>query len=277
MPFRHKSSGTRLIVAVADIHCGSTYGLMPPGFTTLEGNEILHNPIQRWLWQCWTDATTRWLPTILRGDPYALVVNGDAMEGNHHGTREIVSPETGDHFTAAEAVLKPLADAAEKTFLVEGTDCHVGNHEHGLAKNLKATKDPDSQKPAWPILTLIAAGCRYRFQHHISTTGRTYLEASGLGIYLGNEQLEAAKNGEPFTQVLCCAHRHRYGEFRDASGLSIVIPPWQMLTKHGRKGVPSARTRPGIVVFDHRGLPDGSLPMTHSQTYRAPTPTGATL
>src|SRR3972149_5053317 len=46
----------RLAVVIADIHAGSTVGLLPPGFVTKEGNEVKQNPLQEWLWACWQRA-----------------------------------------------------------------------------------------------------------------------------------------------------------------------------------------------------------------------------
>ena len=40
-------------VIISDLHCGSTVGLLPPDFSTEEGNEIRQNPLQKWLWECW--------------------------------------------------------------------------------------------------------------------------------------------------------------------------------------------------------------------------------
>lgn len=273
---RKKASTIRLAAVVADIHCGSTLAILPPGFKTLEGNEVKQTPIQQWLWECWTDATEQWLPEVVGSDPFALVVDGDATEGVHHGTKQIISNELLDHRDAAFQTLKPLVDRAAKTFFVEGTECHTANMEHTLARSLKAEPDPDTGKPAWERLDLTIAGTRCIFQHHIGTAIRPYLEATQLGIQLAVEQLEAVKNGETrMPKLMCCAHRHRYGEFRDASGYSVVVPPWQMLTRHGRKVVPSARTRPGLVIFDWRNREDGDFPEVHVRTYRAPVAQGA--
>lgn len=267
----------RLLVVVSDLHCGSTYGLLPPDFDTSEGNRVEPNAIQRWLWECWTDATTKWLPRIVGKDAYAIIGNGDLVEGCHHGTKEVISPDEGDHVDAAVRVMERIRGGAEKLVLTEGTECHSKKYEHYIAKALGATKDPDTGKWAHPRADITIAGTRTLFQHHVSTTSRPYLEASGMGIALGVEQLEAAKNGERIPTVLGCAHRHRYGEFADASGLCFVTPPWQMLTRHGRKVVPSARTRPGLVVLDWRNRDDGAIPERHVITYRTPVPKGLSL
>lgn len=271
------SKSTRLLFVLSDPHCGSSYGLLPPGFVTLEGNEQGQNAVQRWLWKCWQDATQVWMPRVSRGDRYAVVMNGDLTEGVHHRSTEVISTDLGDHLEAAIQVLQPVAAAAAAAYVVEGTPCHTLNLEHAIAKAIKAKPCSSTGRPAWGRLDLTIAGTRAIFQHHVATAMRPYLEASGLGIALGVEQLEAAKAGEAIPKVLGVAHRHRYGEFRDASGLCVVSPPWQGLTRFGRKVVPSARTAVGMMALDWRGLPDGSLPHVHSMIYRTPEPKGASL
>lgn len=272
-----RRKGIRVVVALGDIHAGSTVALMPPGFRTLEGQEQKPNAIQSWLWECFRDAMDVWLPDVLNGDPFALVLTGDLTEGIHHRTKQVWSADTADHVNAAIEIVEPLSGQAVATYVVKGTECHSGTSETSIGKVLKAEPDPETRNAAWDRLSLTVAGTRCVFQHHISATVRSYLEASGMGIALGNEQLEAAKSGEAIPKVLVSAHRHRYGEFRDATGLSVVTPPWQALNRHGFKVVPSARTRPGLVVLDWRNRKDGELPETHARTYRAPEALGARI
>ncbi len=269
--------GIRLAFVLSDLHCGSTLGLLPPGFTTLEGNRLEQNAAQKWLWEGWQDATEKWLPNIAGKDDYCLILNGDLVDGIHHQSTQIVSADMTDQFDAATQCLEPIAKKASKVFLTEGTEVHARNLEHGLAKKLGAIADPDTRKPAWPRLSLTVAGTRCIFQHHISTTSRAWLEASALSIHLANEQIEAARNRETLPKVLCCAHRHIYGEFKNAAGLCVVTPPWQLLTRYAYRVVPSSRCKPGIVALDFRGVADGELPVTHARTYRPPEAKGATI
>lgn len=264
------SKGIRLAAVVNDTHAGSTGGLLPPDFETHAGNVVRQNPVQRWLWECWTDLTQTWLPSVVGNDPFLFIVNGDATEGKHHGTTEIVTPEMKDHIDAAIEILHPLAKRAAATIVTEGTECHTGVTEHSIAKAIGATKDPETNRYAWERADIEIAGTRVVMQHHITTTARPYLEASALSIHLGVEVQEAARNGEKIPKVLGCAHRHRYGSYSDGYGLCVVGPAWQMVTRHGRKVVPSARTQPGMYVLDWRGRPDNSVPLVHHRGYKMP-------
>jgi hypothetical protein len=251
--------------------------LLPPGFTTHEGQEVGQNAVQRWLWSCWTDAWDVWLPSVVGDAPWAMVVNGDAIDGNHHGTKQIIGPDEKDHGAMAFQCLEPLVKRASKTYVVEGTESHTKNSEHTLAKDLKAERDPDTSKPAWQRLSLTVNGTRCVFAHHVSTSARMYLRASALSIYLANEQLEAVNNGEEIPKVCGFAHRHTFDSYERSNGLAFVTPAWQVLTRYGLKVVPSARCKPGIVVLDFRGREAGELPRLHARTYNAPHAKGATL
>lgn len=259
--------GIRLAVILSDVHAGGSSALCPPDFETLEGQRIGLSPVQRWLWESWQNATDVWLPAVTGADPFLLIVNGDLVEGVHHKGREVISSDPADHAIAAEQILAPLAKRAAKTIVVEGTETHTGSAESGIGKALGAMPHPSTGKFAWHRADVEIAGTRIVAQHHIATSMRTWTEATGLGTALANEQLEAARNGEPLPRVLMCAHRHRFGQWRDASGLCIVTPPWQLLTRFARKVVPSARTRPGMVVLDWRGKGDGELPEVEAVTY----------
>jgi hypothetical protein len=271
----------RAVVVLSDIHAGSTVALLPPGFVTLEGTEIGQSPIQRWLWECWTKCNV-WIDDILGGDAHALVFNGDLIEGNHHGTKQVISPDVNDHVDAGIDIIKGRVAAADRTFFVKGTECHVGNSEiiFGkalLEKGFRVEKDPSTGLPAFDRLTLDVCGVRCVFRHHIPSAVRPYLESSQFSIQMGSEIMEAVRNGEQTPRVLCCAHRHRFGQFSDGHSLTVISPPWQMLTRHGHKVVSQARTKPGAYILDWRGVPDGKLPKVHELLFDAPHPAAIAL
>lgn len=270
-----KKRPIRHVIVVSDIHAGASAAIMPPEFVTLEGQTVRANPLQRWYWDVWRELCDEWVPAVTRGEPFALVVNGDLVEGpTHHRTTEVVSLEWGDHMDLAVEVLKPLSDAAAATFITEGTSCHVENVEHGIARRLKAI-GPNGTPAAWKRLDLTICGHRCIFQHHISTSARTWTEATALGAALANEQLEAARAGERPPSLLASAHRHRPGMYQTSSGLSLVTGAWQGLTRHGRKVVPSARCWPSAAHVEFDG-PD-SMPRGREFTRCPPAGPSITL
>lgn len=269
-------SSPRIVVTLSDLHAGSTVGLLPPDFETLEGQTIGLSPIQEWLWACWQDVTAR-LKEYVGSDPWALVINGDTIEGNHHRTTQIISPDVTDHQNAAEKLLVPFAKDAAKVYVTLGTECHTGSSEQKLAKKLNAVPDPVTKKYARDRLDLTVCDVPCVWFHHISPTTREYLKGSGLSITLGNEQLAAAKKGRRVPRIIHAAHRHDYDSFQDATSMIAVTPAWQCLTRHGYKVVPQARTTVGLTVMDWRGKKNGDLPLLHPILCTAPEPAEESL
>lgn len=263
------SKAIRTVVVVSDIHAGSVVALMPPAFTTADGQKISQNPLQRWFWDCW-QRSLAWLDDVMDGDPAALVLNGDLIEGDHHRTTEIVSRNIEDHLEIARILLDPLTRKCARTFVTRGTECHTGNTEHAIGKLLGAEQNPETKRHAFDRLTLDICGLRFVARHNVSTTSRPWLEANGLGMELAAEQLSAVRNGEPMPRVLAVAHRHVGGHVVTGDGLCLATPAWQGLTRHGHKVVPASRCRPGLYVLDWRNLPDGTLPRVHRRLFEAP-------
>lgn len=130
------SSEPKVLVMVSDLHVGAVSGLLPPDFITFEGNEVKQNAYQKWLWNCWEDCW-EWAGQITGKDRWGCAINGDAIDGNHHNTREIISPDTADHIDAVFGVLTDKLMKADKVYLTEGTNVHVNNSEHGIAAGLR--------------------------------------------------------------------------------------------------------------------------------------------
>lgn len=271
MPSKSKKDEIRLIAVVADLHFGSTKALLPPNFRTVEGNKLILNLFQEWLWECW-ERSMFWLDAEVGDDPFALVVNGDLIEGCHHGTKEIISPDIADHSAAAIEVLHPLAELADATFIIRGTEAHTNNHEHLIGKAIGARLNEELGIHVFDRLTANVNGLRHVFRHHIGTSVRRGLAATQLGVNLAEEQLEAINNGEEMPRVVCCAHRHKFGKYEDDNGLIITSPPWQALTRFGHRVVSQARTKPGLFLLDYRGRKIGSLPEVRSKLFDCPQP-----
>lgn len=258
-----------LVLVLSDLHVGSTVGLLPPKHRTIEGNVIELNAVQAFLWDAWRDML-RWVEDTTAGANYAVVINGDLIEGDHHGTKQIWSKDTADHVAAAADVLQPVLARASHFFIVQGTESHTNNHEISLGKILRAQTNPDTGLPAFTRLHLSVHGCRCAFRHHIGTSVRAWTGATALAAVLAEETIQAVSNGEAAPQVVCAAHRHKFGTYTNGRGTVVVSPPWQMLTRFGHKVVPEARTQPGAYLLDWRGKPQGALPQIHERLYCAP-------
>ena len=259
---------SKLVLLLSDLHVGSTIGLWPKDFVSNEGNPIGQNKFQEWLWKCWEDALV-WSQKVIGKDQFDLVLNGDLVEGIHHKTLQVMTPDPGDQVDAVKSVLGFLAESCDRMHIIKGTECHTRNDEIRIGRALGATRDPGTGQNAWDTLDLEVAGTLYNFAHHISATSRSYLEASAHSIMLGNLSHTRARTGKPVPKVMCRAHRHRHGIWDDGNQMSVITGAWQGLTRHGYKVVPDAVPQPSMVIFDHRGLESGELPLVHRRVYTA--------
>lgn len=242
-------------VVISDTHCGSDVGLMPPSFTTGAGNAITHgvNAHQSWLWQEFQSAWGQ-VQDVLNGDDFILTLNGDAIEGIHHRSTEMVSQKWEEHLGIATECLKPIAEQASDILVVKGTECHTANLEAALAREL-GSKHTAKDKWLYEV-----SGCLIDAAHHMGATSRAYLEASAYSIHMGNARQQYQRAGHRVPKVFLRGHRHVGGYFYDGYGIFAVTGAWQFLTRHGHKVVTDSIPSPTILVLDWRRVPQGGFP-----------------
>lgn len=257
-----------LVLNLSDLHIGSTVGLWPEGFVSNEGYSIGQNKFQAWLWACWQDML-KWSADVIGKDKFEIVLNGDLVDGIHHKTLQVMSPDPGDQTEAVKLVLEPLIAKAERVHFIKGTECHSRNDEIRLGRFFKGSRDPNTGQHAWDSLDLEVNGTLYNFAHHISSTARSYLEASAHSIMLGNLSHSRARTGKPIPKVMVRAHRHRHGVWNDGNQISAICGAWQGLTRFGYKVVPDAVPQPSAIIFDSRRTDKGDLPLVHQRVYTA--------
>lgn len=240
------SDGIKKLVVVSDLHCGSKYAILPPDFELDTGNKIVHgnNAYHKWIWQCWTEAK-EWIAAQVNGDEYAFLGNGDMIEGIHHRSNEHIMTLWEEHLQAAEQVLAPIVEPSSIAFFTLGTECHTLNLENTLASRLGAHGGLAKNKWLFDI-----NGCLVDAAHHMVTTKRSYLAASGMGIEMGDAINEYAMSGHRVPKVFFRGHRHKGGTYSVNGHHFAVTGAWQGLTRYGHKVVGNALPVPSVIVAD---------------------------
>lgn len=237
------------IVVVSDTHCGCKLGLCPPeGVTLDDGGAYLPSPLQCKIWAMWDEFWSDWVPEQTRGEPFGVIVNGDAVEGTHHRATTPISHNIGDQIAIAQACLKPVAQLCEGRFwMVRGTEAHVGisaQIEEGLGKALGAVPNDQGQYCRWDLWKRVGADYLIHCLHHIGTTGSQAYEATAVHKEMIEEYAEAGRWGEQPPDISVRSHRHRYIETtfatRRGRGISVVTPGWQGKTPFAWK-IPGGR------------------------------------
>lgn len=242
------------LVVVSDLHAGCRLGLCPPTPVRLDdGGHYTASEFQQKMWSLWLEFWREWVPEATRGEPYDVVVNGDALDGVHHNSTTQISNNFEDQIRIADAILRPVVDKCKATggayFHVRGTEAHVGKsgiYEEQLAQRLGAKPNGLSQYARWDLWKRVGGdgGPLVHLLHHVGTSGSAAHEASAVNAELTASFVEAARwNREPPTYIVR-SHRHRFiavdiSAFNGYAG-AIVTPAWQGKTPFAFK-VPGAR------------------------------------
>jgi len=217
------------LVVISDTHFGSTVGLCPPEFELDDGGFYKPSKLQTALWTLWSDFW-EWAYNVMHGEPFALVHNGDCIDGDHHDTTQIITRNIEVQERMAVEVLKPHVDRSELYFHIRGTEAHVGKSgqtEERIAKQLKAVKDSSTGKRSRWELWLEFGPELVHFAHHIGTTTSTAYESSAVMREMTNAFIEAGQFGQRFPTILVRSHRHRYIEVKVPHCRGVVTPCFQ--------------------------------------------------
>lgn len=253
------------LIVVSDTHVGCRLALCPPGgFKTDDGGVYKPSKFQQKIYSMWEYFWEEFVPEATRGEPYAVVHNGDAIDGSHHNSTTQISHNIEDQRKAAQELLEPIVAKCEgRYYHIRGTDAHVGQSaedEEALARSLGAIPN-DVGLHARPDLWIKVGDSLGHLLHHVGTTGSQAYEATAVHKELTEEMLEAARWGNRPPDWIIRSHRHRYirTEIPTARGHSIaaVTPAWQGKNSFAWK-IPGARLSTpqfgGLVV---RQTPDG--------------------
>lgn len=275
----------RNLVVISDTHCGCRLGLCPPGGMPLDDGGTYHlGPTQLFMWKHWQKFWNQWVPHVTKGEPYAVIHNGDALDGIPHRATTPVSHNLDDQQTIAYRVLAPVVDKCQgRYYHIRGTEAHVGKssvEEERLAKQLGAVTNRAGQYARYELWKQCGKGLIH-FAHHIGCTTSAQHEAAAVNAELTKMYVECGRWRNRLPDIICRSHRHSYIEVmlavnRPDLGLyahnqrarAVVTPSWQGKTPFAHR---VARGKPpqfgGICIrWDGKELYTTSYVVTLSET-----------
>lgn len=208
------------LIIVSDPHCGCRMGLCPPeGFPLDDGGHYMPGGLQQWSWPLWLQMWDEWVPRVTRGEPYAVVLNGDGVEGVHHRATTPISHNLGDQEEMAYRVLAPIVERCDGRFYyVRGTEAHGGPSgvdEERLARRLGAIPDKAGKHARWELRKMVGMDddesrrALVHCMHTIGTTSSQAYESSAVNRELVDSYVEAARWGRRPPDFVIRSHRHR--------------------------------------------------------------------
>lgn len=206
------------LVVISDLHAGCRLALCPPGPIPMDdGGFYSPSTAQLKVWACWEEFWRVYVPEYCHGEPFSVALNGDAMEGVHHGAVTQLSQNVADQARIAEMILRPVVDACEgRYYHIRGTEAHVGpsgQDEEKLARSLGAIPNEEGQHARWELYARIKHALIH-LTHHVGVAGSMAYETSALSRELSEAYVEAGRWGTEPPDVIVRSHRHRNAEVR---------------------------------------------------------------
>jgi hypothetical protein len=237
-----------IIAAVTDTHCGGTTALAPAEYITKEGQTIQASKAQNWIEASWLDYWD-WVKTEtgIRGkhrkNKLVVLHLGDAIDGNHHKTTQIL-PDIGDQQDMFCELFRPIVAMADEVIFCYGTEPHVGPN----SRDEKRICDELGIRNQGYYLTLDLDGLTFDLAHHGRAGGKPWTSsAAGFAAEVCQDYIEEGR--KPPRYILRGHHHHI-----DDSGEKlphtryIALPAFQLRTAFGWK-VGQGRSDIGGLLF----------------------------
>jgi hypothetical protein len=237
---------TVVIPVVNDIHAGSSVAVCPPEVVLDDGGRYTASKPQSWLWQSFNAFWDRVAEVVEReqAEQYQIF-NGDLVEGQHHGTTQILSGNPNAQAAVVNACMAiPLAQKPDKMFFIRGTEAHVGSSasaEERIADGLRRDKrpvigDPETGTASWWHLRMEVEGVLIDVAHHGRTGMREHTRRSAAALHAYDILLSHINTGDRPPDLCLRAHHHRFNDSYDAAKTRVVTNgAWQLKTSFVHK------------------------------------------
>lgn len=231
--------GRDVWAVVSDLHCGSTMALCPSGGIQLdEGGLYIPSRPQKALWDCWVDYWGIVRDTLRPGDRLFVAVNGDLVDGDHHGTCQIVSKNLAvtQHAIALSTLNLAVELNPKAIVVIRGTDAHTGKSaqfEEAVARDLPAIiRHETNGTNTHYHFRCLSEGVLMDFAHH-GSVGRQRDTRSNPAKKLALKILtEYAIAGERWPDVVYRSHMHQEADSEDVCPVrAIQTRGWQLQTE----------------------------------------------
>jgi hypothetical protein len=252
-------SDNYLFVFCADTHCGSTMGLMKPGWFPLhDGGGYEPGPTQQLIWKVW-EAGWEKVAKERKGRKLIIVHVGDAVEGIHHATTQVVSQRVDEHekihINAMQwAMKKANFGNGDAIYYISGTEEHAGDgsrSEETIAEKMNGVIPMNENRKTWDVIRKTVNGIGFDISHHGATLGATPLtEENGLYQRMKAVYFDSLNFKQPIPKYWIRAHLHRFAHVRydgiQGSVEGFVLPSFQMKTGYVYKRF-NGRTTPSDI------------------------------
>jgi len=261
-----------LNICLSDFHSGGSTALFPPIFWQFQ--HVNHTPTkkQKAIWKHF-DKCVKEIASIRNGRRLLVFVDGDAIDGVHHSTPQVVTRNVNEqaeiHQWIMDYLLREIGfdkESGDRLYYVTGTEVHTNDAENRIGEDLGAEMNGDLY--AFDFLPLEVNGRLLWFYHHGATAGKGPNIGNALRNSLRNVYSENKTNDLRNPDVIVTGHVHKpaYETYSILEGETvnvlhgIILPSWQRKTRFGNKVAPSEINKIGLAWFGISAKGDISTP-----------------
>ena len=264
-----------VVVVNSDIQVGSTLSVCPPRWNLIEGGTYRASPAQMIMYRQWIHSANKVKELLYEKRArkrLVFVLNGEPVDGDHHGTAQLITKTTQEQVDMSIALLDEWLQIVEYSpkrgdsiYLIRGTSAH----EQGEVIE-QIGRDIDGVIPMRKDSSPITRDGRYHYQKlrrmvngklfHITHKGfgrggRAWTRENGIRNGLKSMYFDALDNKKPVPDYVIRSHNHVY-TYDDYNGKNkrmwgCITPCWQLKTNFGNQvaGNDDINTI-GLVYFD---------------------------
>lgn len=243
------------LVVISDLHAGCRLALCPKRVKLDDGGHYKASSFQNELFNHWQHFWNEYVPMATKKEDFAIIVNGDAIDGVHHNSTTQISHNIEDQLGVARELLEPIINQkrCKDLFVIRGTEVHVGKSgkdEEALARSLNARPNEQGQHSRYEMYLRFGKDEKFlsHFSHHVGTTSSASYESTALFKEIIEMYNESGRWRNEPPDLIVRSHRHRCMsiDLPSEKGSSIVLctPGWQLKTPFvyrlpsGRAGTP---------------------------------------
>lgn len=260
-----------LLVVLSDMHSGSSQALFVNRFwkgknqrnhTSTSRQDGIYKQFQKF---------GAYIMEARKDKRVILVHDGDAVEGWHHGSKEIITPdpkEQSDIHVELMSIFQSMIgwQRGDQLYYVNGTESHTADVEEDIAKEMNAQQAPDDAY-VFNHLELVINGQSCWFVHHGPGSGKGANEGNTVRNWLRDIYWDSVKELKMYPSIVFSGHVHTptYNSYVVYNGGSyvtlhgVICPSWQYKTRYAYKVAPVQRNKIGGVSVEIRD--DGEIKM----------------
>ena len=254
-----------LIVSLSDMHSGSNRSLFPDWevytepTASDEGDDETHPMTgslkQKQIFKHF-DQCAEQVKKLSANKRLIVVHNGDAIEGIHHTTIQVMSPNVKDHVKIHIELMEYFLQKCgfspkrgDELHYVSGTESHTNYDE------MKITKHFDHiNAKYYDELKMTVNGKTVWYTHHGGSAGDGASEGDGYRNWLKRIYFNNLKQSKKQPDIIFTGHVHKpiytsyVQDYHTIHG--VILPSWQMKTRYAYRAAPFQRNDIGMTMTE---------------------------